>query len=215
MWVVRRIFQGVADGAGLYHIKRALEAEAVPSPSGGRRWSRSTLRDFVRKDAYLPHTFAEVSALVAPGVAAQLDPERSYGVAWASRHDWKVLGRERRPDGTYRDVREHTEKPREEWIALPMRASRGRSPKGRGGTWSSGSPRRRRTGVFGSFRAGSRCAPSAGAASPVARWRRKAASGGRTTTTSARGRASRRGGRAARIGSIVPKTWRSAYATLP
>jgi hypothetical protein len=57
--------------------------------------------------------------LVAPAVAAGLDPERSYGVVWASRHDWRVLGRKRRPDGTYRDVRARTQKPREEWIAIP------------------------------------------------------------------------------------------------
>ena len=60
------------------------------------------------------------TALVAPGVAAQLDLECTYGVVWASRHDWKVLGRERQPDGRYRDVRKHTEKPREEWLALPV-----------------------------------------------------------------------------------------------
>jgi hypothetical protein len=59
-------------------------------------------------------------ALVVPSVAEKLDPERSYGVAWASRHDWRVLGRQRQPDGTYRDVRRHAEKPREEWIALPV-----------------------------------------------------------------------------------------------
>jgi site-specific DNA recombinase len=120
MWVVRLVFQEVADGAGMYRVKRALEAEAVPSPSGGSRWSRSTLRDFLKKDAYFPHTFAEVSTLVSPGVAARLDQERSYGVAWASRHDWRTLGRERRPDGTYRDVRKHAEKPHEEWIAIPV-----------------------------------------------------------------------------------------------
>src|SRR5215204_158827 len=57
MATVRRVFQMVANGAGLYQVKRTLEAEAVPSPSGGRHWSRSTLRTFVRKDAYFPHTF--------------------------------------------------------------------------------------------------------------------------------------------------------------
>ena len=92
----------------------------MPSPSGGRLWNRSTLRDFLKRDAYFPHTSAEVSTLVAPAVAAGLDPERSYGVVWASRYDWRVLGRERRADGTYRDVRERTEKPREEGIALPV-----------------------------------------------------------------------------------------------
>jgi site-specific DNA recombinase len=86
MATVRRIFQMVADGASLYGVKRALEAEAVPSPSGGRLWNRSALRDFLKRDAYFPHTSAEVSTLVAPAVAAGLDPERSYGVAWASRH---------------------------------------------------------------------------------------------------------------------------------
>jgi hypothetical protein len=45
----------------------------------------------------------EAFRLVAPGVAERLDPERSYGVSWASRQDWKVLGRERLPDGRYRD----------------------------------------------------------------------------------------------------------------
>ena len=120
MATVRRIFQMVADGASLYGVKRALEADAVPSPSGGWLWNRSTLRDFLKGDAYFPHTSAEVSALVAPGVAAGPDPERSYGVVGASRQDWRVLGRKRRADGTYRDVRERTEKPREEWIALPV-----------------------------------------------------------------------------------------------
>jgi hypothetical protein len=110
----------VADGASLYGVKRDLEADAVPSPSGRRLWNRSTLRDFLKRDAYFPHTSAEVSTLVAPAVAAGLDPEETYGIVWASRHDWRVLGRKRRADGTYRDVRERTEKPREEWIALPV-----------------------------------------------------------------------------------------------
>lgn len=120
MRVVRHIFQQVADGASLYTLTRSLEDEGVTSPSGGVRWSRNTLRDFFRKDLYFPHTSEEVAALVSPEVARMLESERSYGVAWSSRHDWKVLGRERRSDGTYRDRREHTEKPREEWIAIPV-----------------------------------------------------------------------------------------------
>ena len=73
----------------------------------------------MKRDAYFPHTCSKVAVLVAPGVAERLDPERSYGVSWASRHDWKFLGRERRPDGRYRDRRKRGEKPREEWLALP------------------------------------------------------------------------------------------------
>jgi site-specific DNA recombinase len=81
MVVVRRVFQIVADGAGLLAVKRTLETESVPSPSGRPRWSRSTLRDFLVKDTYFPHTYEEVSALVAPGVAARLDKDASYGIA--------------------------------------------------------------------------------------------------------------------------------------
>jgi site-specific DNA recombinase len=217
MATVRRIFQMVANGAGLYHVKRALEAEAVPSPSGGRHWNRSTLRDFVRKDAYFPHTSAETSALVTPEVAARLDPERSYGVAWASRHDWRVLGRKRRPDGTYRDVREHTEKPREEWIAIPIpdagvprevaeRARRNvelRLPAPKAG--------RRLWELSGGFAACAECGRGLSGHTVAPKGRRR----GRTTTTSARGRSRRKGGRAARTETTAPKTLRSVCAGLP
>ena len=51
------------------------------------------------KDVYFPHTYEEVAALVSPQVAARLDKGKSYGVWWASRHDWKVVERVKRPDG--------------------------------------------------------------------------------------------------------------------
>jgi hypothetical protein len=104
-------------------VKRALEAEAILSPAGDKLWNRTTIRGIIKKDAHFPHSLAEVEDLVAPGVAARLDPELSHGIAWASRHGWKVLRRERRPDGTYRNVHKYEEKPREEWIALPVPGS--------------------------------------------------------------------------------------------
>ena len=118
--VIRRVFQMVADGSGMRGVKRTLENEGIPTPGGGKFWSRVTLRGFVERDAFFPHSFAEVSALVPEGVAARLNPDRSYGVVWYGKHDWKVLGRERREGGTYRDRRQHVIKPREEWIALPV-----------------------------------------------------------------------------------------------
>ncbi len=51
MEVVRYIFRKVAEGASLASVKRALEAEGIPTPSGGTRWSRSTLREMVKRDA--------------------------------------------------------------------------------------------------------------------------------------------------------------------
>jgi hypothetical protein len=74
----------------------------------------------VTKDVYFPHRYEEVAALVSPQVAARLDKEKSYGVWWASRHDWKVVERVKRPDGQYRDRRRRAEKPREAWIAVPV-----------------------------------------------------------------------------------------------
>ena len=74
----------------------------------------------MRRDAYFPHTYSEVAALVGPSVAAQLDKEKFYGIAWTFRYDWKVLDRKRRSDGTYRNMHKRGEKPREEWLALPV-----------------------------------------------------------------------------------------------
>jgi hypothetical protein len=36
-------------------------------------------------DAYRPHTFEEISVLLAPEVAATLDPDKEYGVQWYNR----------------------------------------------------------------------------------------------------------------------------------
>jgi hypothetical protein len=63
-------------------------------------------------DAYLPHTFEEIKALVPPEVAAKLDPTKSYGVDWYNRRGTVTDANGRRSKGT--------EKPREEWIAVPV-----------------------------------------------------------------------------------------------
>ena len=43
------------------------------------------IRKIVDNDAYRPHTFEEISALLAPGAAAALDPDKEYGVQWYNR----------------------------------------------------------------------------------------------------------------------------------
>ena len=81
MPVVRRIFRMVGEEKRALHaVKRALEAEGVPSPSGNSRWSTWVIRRFVLDDVYKPYTFEEVSGLVTPEVAAGLDPKGRYGV---------------------------------------------------------------------------------------------------------------------------------------
>jgi site-specific DNA recombinase len=120
MAVVRRVFHTVADGAGIHAVKRMLEAEGIPTPSGGVRWNRSTLRDMIKRDAYFPHTFDEVASLVSPAVAARLDSSASYGIWWSTRLDVKVMERVRTADGDYADRRTYSLKPKEEWIAVPI-----------------------------------------------------------------------------------------------
>jgi hypothetical protein len=86
-------------------------------------WTRTFIRACVFDDAYKPHTFEEVAALVSPQVMARLDPKRSYGIWWYDRrHAQRTrvleegLGGERR----YVARTHYADKPREEWIAVPV-----------------------------------------------------------------------------------------------
>jgi site-specific DNA recombinase len=124
MGVVRRIFREIgAEGRTLYSVKTDLDREGVAPPSGGRFWSLKYIRDRINDDLYKKHTFEEVSALVSQEVALRLDPHKCYGVWWFNRRRHEVrhvaeggLGGERR----YRRQSRVTEKPRSEWIAVPV-----------------------------------------------------------------------------------------------
>jgi site-specific DNA recombinase len=124
MAVVRRIFDMVgAEGKKLHAAKRVLEREGVRTPSGGPYWHVRFIRSVIRDDVYRPHNYAEVRELVAPEVAAQLDPEKRYGVWY-----FNVTRRKRRqvaeigPDGSRVYVRRSqvSVKPQSEWIAVPV-----------------------------------------------------------------------------------------------
>ena len=115
MPTVRRVFRIVGvEGASLHAVQRALEREGVPAPKGGRSWSRSFLRSLIQEDAYKPHSVEEAAALVSPEVAAKLDADERYGIWWFNRfRAAPVHRREQR--------RKFTEKPKEEWVAVPVR----------------------------------------------------------------------------------------------
>src|SRR5215211_3589302 len=124
MQVIKRIFREVGvEGWTMYAVKRSLDREGVTPPLGGRYWSFKYIRDRFNDDVYRPHSFEEVSALVSPEVAARLDPSESYGGWWFNR-----LRRETRhvavsgTDGErrYRRQSRVSEKPRSEWIAVPV-----------------------------------------------------------------------------------------------
>lgn len=114
MQTVRRILRMVGEErASLYAVKRALEREGVPTPKGNRYWSVTFLRSVIMEDAYKPHTAEEVAKLVSAEVAARLDEDGRYGIWWFNRfRAAPKYGREQ--------SRMFTQKPEEEWIAVPV-----------------------------------------------------------------------------------------------
>jgi site-specific DNA recombinase len=123
MEVVRRIFRMVgAEGESLRAVAKKLEGEGLSTPKRAKHWNRSFLRTCIGDDVYRPHNFEEVAAVIAPEVAARLDPERSYGLWWFNRLGHKVRQvSEPSADGRrYRKTHEWYQKPKEEWIAVPV-----------------------------------------------------------------------------------------------
>ena len=118
MRVVRRIFDMVGgQAASLHAVSDSLEREGVPAPSGGRLWSRTTIKNILLDDVYRPHTLEEIEGLVSPGVLRRLDPEERYGISWWGRR--KTSPRRSAP-GDYRKRRKAVPAPREQWIAVPV-----------------------------------------------------------------------------------------------
>jgi site-specific DNA recombinase len=124
MAVMRRIFRMVgSEDLALNRVRCMLEMEGIPTSSGRRSWSRTYLRKCINDDAYLSHTFEEVSALVSPEVASTLDPSQSYGVWWYGRE--RHIYTQRRdiaPDGTpsYKRAKKSVPAAREDRVAVPV-----------------------------------------------------------------------------------------------
>jgi site-specific DNA recombinase len=121
MAVVRRIFHMIGEGFSIHGARAALEEARIPPPRGAR-WQRTFVRECVFDDVYRPHSFEEVAYLVSPEVAARLDPSKNYGVWWYNR---RRAVRTRVPQHTpagrqYKERTRYTEKPRGEWIAVPV-----------------------------------------------------------------------------------------------
>jgi site-specific DNA recombinase len=124
MQVVRRIFRMVgAEGHSLNAVKKTFDREGVPTPRGSRYWGHTFIQRVVTDDVYKPHVFEEVRALVSPEVASRLDPSKNYGVWWFNRRRrTEKQVSEVLTDGRRRYVRcsRTTQKPRKEWIAIPV-----------------------------------------------------------------------------------------------
>ena len=125
MLVVKKIFHLAAEGCGMVKILSHLYAQGIPSPKGAPVWDRRVVHDLVMNDVYRPHTFTEVAALVAPEVAARLDPDKEYGISWYGQR--KVTVRTvSEPDGyggrRYRKRKSVQWRPKEERVAIPVPA---------------------------------------------------------------------------------------------
>jgi len=123
MEVVRRIFRMLgSEKQTLHAVKRTLEAEEVPTPSGGRRWSTWVIRRFVLDDVYRPHAFREIEGLVTSDVAAGLDRGRRYGIWWFNRERWttRQVAVDAPSGRVYRRSVRAVPRPREEWVAVPV-----------------------------------------------------------------------------------------------
>jgi len=123
MPVVRRVFYLIGvEGYSINAVKVFFDREGVPTPNGAAYWSHKAIRDCVLDDAYKPHTFAEISELVTPEVASRLNESRRYGIWWFNRRKTRTRQvSERGPDGIiYRKQTSATEKPKKDWIAIPV-----------------------------------------------------------------------------------------------
>jgi site-specific DNA recombinase len=123
MRVIERIFRMVgAEGYTMNATRLAFNREGVRPPSGGRFWSPKYVREAIKDDVYRPHSYEEVAELVSPEVAARLDPKKRYGVWYFNRRRYvtkqvSVNG----PKGrTYRRTTKVFDRPRSEWIAVPV-----------------------------------------------------------------------------------------------
>ena len=113
-------------------------------------WDQHMIRRIITSDMYRPHSFDEVSELIAPEVAARLDQDTAYGIQWYNRQRVTVRTVSE-PNGDegrrYRKKRTFRWRPKEDWIAIPflhacpVSSSTGRVPSRvapkheRGNTW--------------------------------------------------------------------------------
>ena len=125
---VWRIFRMVGvEGHTIYAVKVAFDREGIPTPGGAAYWSKKTIRDVILDDSYKAHDATEIASLVAEGllseeVAARLDAEERYGIWWYNRRRVRrKQTSEMGPHGpVYRTRVASEEKPRKEWIAVPI-----------------------------------------------------------------------------------------------
>jgi site-specific DNA recombinase len=127
MALVKRIFRWIGvEGWTIRRVRKALDDLEIEPPGSYMNksglWNEWQIRRMLLNDAYKPHSFEEIQVLLTPEVAANLDPEKSYGIWWwgKERHRMRQIS-ERKPSGkVYKKVTRSVPLPKEEWVAVPV-----------------------------------------------------------------------------------------------
>ena len=121
MAVVERIMRCVASGKTLHSVKRELERDGIPSPSGKPLWLPTTVRSIVMEDAYRPYSYEELAPLLTAEAKTRLDPLNGNGVVWYPRRKVKRL--EPDPARNYKRPQRTSNYVRNEQIPIPVVSS--------------------------------------------------------------------------------------------
>jgi site-specific DNA recombinase len=120
MWLVRRAFEMIGkEGETSYSVARWLEGVDPYGPSG-KGWNLPHLRKMVFNDVYRSHSFTEAKDLVPPEVADRLDPNKRYGIWWYNRRRFEPKRTPPKTAGDFKRKYRPIDKPREEWIGVPV-----------------------------------------------------------------------------------------------
>jgi site-specific DNA recombinase len=119
MPLVRRIFEMLGmESKTSYSVVRWLEG-ADPRGPTGKGWNMPYLRKMIN-DVYRSRSFEEMRDLVAPEVANRLDPDKRYGIWWYNRRRFEPKRTPPKAPGDFKRKYKPIEKPRDEWIGIPV-----------------------------------------------------------------------------------------------
>ncbi len=120
MPLVRRAFEMIGkEHETSYSVIRWLEG-ADPYGPTGKGWNLPYLRKMVFNDVYKPHSFEEVKSCVSPEVAVRLNPDKRYGIWWYNRRRFEPKRIPPKTPGDFKRKYRTIEKPRGEWIGVPV-----------------------------------------------------------------------------------------------
>jgi site-specific DNA recombinase len=123
MSVVKRIFEMVAAGSSFHSVKKVLESEGVPTPTGGWCWRHSTLQRIIDNEVYRTRDLDELRGLLAPEMVNRLGPNVRYGICWYGKK--RHIQTQRTgvgPNGKrrYSKGKRTEDVPKEQWIGIPV-----------------------------------------------------------------------------------------------